>query len=201
MPVVTRLTAGKRDPSRVNVYLDESYSFSLSADLVLASGLKKGVSLTQAQLDTYKVKSTGEKVFGKILNFLSYRPRATREVRDRLLLYLKDFEDQESITKLTLSRLDSLGYLSDLEFAKWFVESRNKSRPRSVRALSYELYHKGISKEIISQVLQELGSDKSALELIIEKKQHLPPDKLMAYLARQGFPYELIKKALASRLK
>ena len=99
------------------------------------------------------------------------------------------------------SRLDSLGYLSDLEFAKWFVESRNKSRPRSVRALSYELYHKGISKEIISQVLQELGSDKSALELIIEKKQHLPPDKLMAYLARQGFPYELIKKTLASRLK
>lgn len=191
---VTRLVAQQRDPARVNVFLDGKYAFSLSADEVIKRQLAVGQSLSRKLVAELESLSDEEKLFAKLLNFLSYRPRSVKEVRDRLYQYVGKGED-ELKTQL-IARLTHLGYLDDLQFARWFAHSRATHRPRSTRHLASELYAKGIDQETVSLVLQEAGDDREAIRRQIAKKAGYPRDKLVAYLARQGFSWEMIREEL-----
>lgn len=194
MPVITKLSAQLRDPARVNVFLDGKYAFSLSAEEVIKRGLKVSQPLSTPEVSDLSALSKDEKVFAKVINFISYRPRSEREVMDRLYQYLGP--DEKEAKEALVKKLQKLGYLNDLEFARWFAQSRRANRPRSIRQLASELYAKGIGKEVISQVLGEEGDDREAIEKLIAKKSNLEPDKLAAYLARKGFSWEIIKEEL-----
>lgn len=201
MPTITRLKAGKRDPTRVNIFVDEKFAFSLSAEEVITRHLKVGQEIENTHLDNLRSTSQEEKLFAKIINFLSYRPRSVKEVKDRLAKYLIGNENKDSIVESMTQRLLKLGYLDDEKFAEWFVESRNNHRPRSRRELSNELYKKGIPRDISRSVINKMAKDEDAINELIDKKKNLDKDKLMSYLARRGFSYDLIKSALASRLE
>ena len=68
--------------------------------------------------------------------------------------------------------------------------------------MEQELMMKGVSSEDIGVVMGELGQEDElqSLMAVIEKKRRLAQyqeqDKLIGYLARQGYKYDLIKKAL-----
>ena len=192
MAIVTRLVQGKKDPTRVNVFLDHKFALSLSAEEVIKQSLAIGKNLSDDIVVSLKKTSQEEKIFSKLINFLSYRPRSEKEVKDRLRKYLPDAPHDYILGMC--DKLKSLGYLNDLEFARWFAHSRVKSRPRSTRHLAQELYQKGLSKEVIANVLSEFSDDRAALRALLTKKSTLPKDKLISYLARRGFSWELIKE-------
>jgi len=155
MAIITRLSAGKRNPSRVNIYVDGLFTLALSLDEVVKQGLAKGVELSPERIQSLKAFDDAEKVYAKVLNFLSFRPRSIKEVRDRLREYqVKDPDQQDSL----INRLIDKGYLDDLAFARWFVNSRNSFRPRSALQLSAELAQKGISRDLIKMVITPFGS-------------------------------------------
>lgn len=192
---ITKLSAQKRDPSRVNIFLDGKYSFSLSADEVILRQLHKDQILSQQEVGELSSLSGSEKVFAKVISFISYRPRSVKEVKDRLYTYLGP--DEEEQKKALIARLEKLGYLDDRQFAKWFVSSRVQNRPRSLRHLSAELYAKGITKEIITEALSEGADETSAIRQLIKKKKGMDRDKLTAFLARRGFSWEIIKDEIS----
>lgn len=194
MPTITRLAQGKRDPTRVNLFLDGKFAFSLSADEVIKRGLTKDSELQDQSLRELESLSNQEKLFSKVINFISYRPRSIKEVNDRLYKYLG--KGEEEVKSSMIDRLKELGYLDDEAFAKWFVESRSAHRPRSKRHLASELYSKGIDKVIIDNALASSGDEKEALKKLIAKKKNMEHDKLVAFLARRGFPWTLIKSEL-----
>lgn len=191
MSTITRLVAGVRDPSRVNVYLDGKFTFSLSADEVTSRGLAVGIKLDEKGLATLEDKSTVEKLTSKILNFLSYRPRSQTEVVRRLQHYKATLEQVTAV----LDFLRPLGYLDDESFAEYLVDSR-RSQGRSTRHIQSELSRLGIDKDTISSILTDPTADRQSLQELIEKKSHLPREKLISYLARRGFSWELVKQAL-----
>lgn len=66
-----------------------------------------------------------------------------------------------------------------------------------------ELLSKGVSKEVIEDIVQKSTRDeKSELAKVIAKKSSRYTDekKFMAYLLRQGFDYDDIKAALSEDL-
>jgi regulatory protein len=188
---VTALKQGLRDPSRVNVFLNGKFAFSMSAEEVITRHLHVGQLLSESEVSSLTHVSDQEKVFGKIVNFISFRPRSVKEIKDRLYTYLGP--DDEETKANVMAKLDKLGYLNDREFAKWFVESRQSHRPRSYRHLASELYAKGLDKSVIQEALQSGADERDALRQLIEKKQGMERDKLISYLARRGFSWELIK--------
>lgn len=192
MPQISRLVAGKKNPGRINVYLDGVFAFALSLDEVVKNGLKKGKELTDDQVKVLKKTDALNWVYAKILNFLSFRPRTEFEVRTRLKKY--DVTDAIS-TDWIINKLTDQGYLSDFSFAKWFVESRTHNRPRSKRHLTSELRARGVDISIINQVLTETDETHS-LEQLIAKKRTLSRDKLLQYLLRRGFKYDLVQAKL-----
>jgi len=55
----------------------------------------------------------------------------------------------------TITRLTELGYLDDDAFARTWVESRDRARPRGERALRTELDRKGVDRAVVDTVLDD----------------------------------------------
>ncbi|PIR99304.1 hypothetical protein COT87_00265 [Candidatus Collierbacteria bacterium CG10_big_fil_rev_8_21_14_0_10_44_9] len=196
MPEITCLVQGKKNPNRVNLYLDNTFAFALSIDEVAKNGLKKGLELSESEILSLKEKDNNEYIYAKLLNFLSYRPRTIKEVRDRLHKYaVKDKIKQN----LFIAKLSDRGYLDDLKFATWFIESRNTHRPRSQRMLTQELMLKGVSRTVIAEALTGVVDDSGTISRLLDKKLGIKhtlgadeKQKIYVYLSRQGFSWDKI---------
>lgn len=200
MPVITRLVAGQKNQRRVNLYLDGQFAFALSLDEIVKRGLKKGLELAEDTIDGLKARDADDYLYAKLLNFLSYRPRSTKELRDRLYRYeVKDPAKQDSF----IARLTTQGYLDDLAFARWFIASRNTHRPRSVRQLTAELQKKGVSREIIAAASGDFAKEESTLRSLLGKKLGRPRvltlrerQQIYIYLARRGFAWDKLREVV-----
>ena len=98
--------------------------------------------------------------------------------------------------------------MNDQEFASLWVENRTQFKPRGKRALSSELFQKGIHNEIIEDVLGELDEEMLAYQCArskISKYRGLDEkafqNKLSGLLSRRGFPYHIIKDVVGSLWK
>jgi regulatory protein len=198
VPVVTKIQQQKKRPDRYSVSIDGRFAFGLS-DLDLSnSGLREGQELSEEQIERLKQLSASGKAYAAALGFLSFRPRSVWEVQQ----YLVRKEIDQATAEDTIKRLIEHNLVNDLEFARSWVDSRQLLKPRSKLVLAKELYAKRLDKEIIDQVLSEQGEDAElvAVTEVIKKKltqkQYQDQSKLMAYLARQGFSYSLVKRAL-----
>lgn len=185
---ITRLAPQKRNKERINVYLDGEFAFGLA--LNAASGLRVGQTLSGQEIDELQAIDTVEKAKASAFRFLSYRPRSTTEVRKRLLQ--KGYDEQ--VVQSAIARLTELSLLDDAGFAAYWVEQREAFRPRSRRALRYELFQKGVSREIVERALSELDdteSARSAAERKLHQWEQLPRDnffqKMHRYLQSRGF--------------
>lgn len=192
MDTITRLLAGKKNPGRINLYLDGEFAFALTLDEVVKNGLKKGQELTEDQVEALKKNDDLLWAYTKILNYLSFRPRTEFEVRARLKKY--GVTESASIDWV-VNKLKDHNYLSDLDFAKWLVGSRINNRPRSKQHLSAELRAKGVDPAVINQVLSNID-ETGLLEALITKKSTLSRDKLIQFLLRRGFKYSVVQAKL-----
>ena len=114
-------------------------------------------------------------------------------------------EITETQINLVIERLKQEKFLSDYNFTRFYIDNRNQSKGISRKKLLYELKSKGISESLMREVLEsdELFSqreDDTEIDKMIEKKLRRPitREKLMAYLVRQGFSYDLIKSKLSA---
>jgi regulatory protein len=194
---ITALKAQKRNPQRVNVYLDGRYAFGLAA--IEAARLRRGQVLSDEDIERLKERDSFEKAHDRALRFLSYRPRSEAEVRR----YLQDKAVSPVIEEEVIERLTRAKLLDDLAFARYWVENRESFNPRGLRMLRYELRQKGLSEETIAQALTDLDEQESAYRIALRRGRRLAHldqlsfrQKLGAYLLRRGFPYEVVNLAV-----
>lgn len=194
---ITAITVQVKRPGRYSVYVDGKFAFGLGANQLLNLGLANDQDVTEAELEQLKQESEVGKIYDKTLNLLSFRLRSEHELRD----YLKRKQQSPAIIEIILNRLSKLGYVDDKQFASRWVANRRLLKPISSLKLRSELKQKRIANDIIDEVLRDDTTDEQeVLKQLIERKLKRYPDqqKLMAYLARQGFRYDDIKQALKS---
>jgi len=149
-------------------------------------------------------------VLAAALRFLEARPRSTAEVRRRLLTngYRPDLVDG------CVERLLDLGILDDEAFARTWVESRDRARPRGERALRSELARKGIDRAVTNEVLDDreaehpeadadaarrvLARHASALARVADPRARR--QRAYALLARSGFDSETATDVIRSEV-
>jgi regulatory protein len=194
MLTVTRLEPQKKNPQRLNVYLDGVFAFGISR--AVAPWLSEGDQLSQQKVQDLKKSDLSESAYQRALNFLSYRSRSEQEIR----LNLSKHQIPEEIIIEVLDKLRQSSLVDDRAFARNWIENRTQFKPRGKRALITELFQKGISREIIDDELKGLDEDQLALRCARGKAsifQHLDQEtfqkKMHAYLNRRGFPYHIIK--------
>ena len=215
---ITDMKQGVKNPNRVNVFIDGGFAFSLDVAQVVELKLKIGRVLTEEELAECKRVSEFGKLYQRALEWVLARPRSERELRDYLVRKLRkpssdppprarrygaqslrslpvgredSSEDIHELSDKIIKRLSLKGYLDDKKFAEWYVENRFVKKGISKKRLRMELMKKEIVKEIIDEVL-EGRDDEAEIDKIIERKRDKYDDeKLINYLCRQGFSYQL----------
>jgi len=195
---VTAIKAQIKNVERVSIHVDGKYAFSLTQSQLLEHKLFVGKELSESDVNDLKAASDYGKLLERVMNYVMIRPRSIREVRDYLWRKKADPEMAESI----LQRFITKGYLNDASFAQSWARARQLTKPVSKRRLVAELQQKGVPSDDIQKALGETEYDElEALREIITKKRkqarYHDEQKLMQYLARQGFSYDSIKNTLA----
>ena len=205
---ITAVSLQVRDKNRVNVSVDGKYRFSLDVSQVIDLGIKIGQDYSDVQLLEFETESQFGKLYGRALEYCLMRPHSAREVRDYLYRKTRPSRTKTGelkpgvslqLTVRVFNRLVEKGYINDQKFAHYWIENRSLTKGASQRKLVAELRAKGVDVGIIEQILGETErNDSSEIQKIIAKKRLRYPDdqKLMMYLARQGFSYDDIKEAL-----
>lgn len=206
---ITAISPQTRNKDRVNVSVDGKYRFSLDIYQLSDLKIKVGQEYSEKDIKNLEDESQFGKVYGRALEYCLMRPRSAREVRD--YLYRKTMtvrtrtgEKRPGVSTLTTARvfdrLADKGYINDENFARHWIENRHNLKGISRRKLTAELKLKGVDSEIIERLIPASGrNDGIEIQKVITKKRSRYPDnqKLMAYLARQGFSYDDIKSALS----
>lgn len=97
-------------------------------------------------------------------------------------------------TDLIVERLCERGYVDDRKFATWYVENRFVKKGVSQKRLRMELVKKGIGQDIIEEVLDGRVDEEEIKKIIARKRAKYTQEKLIAYLCRQGFSYDLVRQ-------
>lgn len=196
---ITRITEQVKQRGRYSILVDGAYSFSLSEAALLDSGLAPGAELTAEQLAGWKRQSADDKLYSRALRYVAMRPRSVGEMRT----YLQQKGASPALADQILNKLSKLGLLDDAAYARAFVATRRLLRPTSRLKLQQQLRAKHLSDEVIGQALgSEQADEQTALRTVAVKKWQIAryrqePQKLMRYLASQGFGYDDIKNVLA----
>jgi regulatory protein len=191
---ITALKAQKKNPNRVNVFLDGEFAFGVSR--IVAAWLKTGQILTEEKVLSLQQDDAREVAFQNALIVISYRPRSVHEVQKKLRE--KGFDD--TVIDLVVERLKASGLVEDKEFAQAWIENRTVFRPRSQRLMALELRQKGVPDEVVQKALVDSVDDETlAHQAAIQYARKLKNlewlefrKKLSAFLARRGFSFEII---------
>ncbi len=194
---ITAITAQVKTPGRYSIFIDGKFAFGLSQAGLLSSGIRIGQEYSATQLEQLKDTAQVDKMYNKVLELVMRRPRSQWEIED----YLKRKKQEPELIGNVVARLSERGFVDDADFARRWVESRHLLKPTSTRKLTLELKQKRISDEIIRQVLSDDQTDeREVLRAEITKKRrqtrYQDDQKLIAYLARQGYRYDDIKTVL-----
>ena len=187
---ITDIKQGVKNENRVNIYVNGKYSFSLDIAQVVDLKVKIGRELTKAELDELKRASEYGKLYQRALEWALVRPRSVKELKDYLKRKGADFSD------VVVERLVDKGYVDDGKFARYYVENRFVKKGVSERRLRLELQQKGVAREIVDEVLENSDRDdtEEIRKMIARKRAKYDDEKLIAYLCRQGFSYDLVRE-------
>jgi regulatory protein len=195
--IITAISPQKRNPERVNVYIDGEFGFGMPVKL--ASNLNIGQKITLREIDEFKKEDAIEKGYLQALNFISYRPRSEAEVARRL----EKYEIPDEIAEAVMMRLKQNRYVDDSKFAELWVDNRCEFRPRGAYALRMELRSKGVSEDVISLALTDLDEEGLALKAARKASRRYDrltnkdfQQKIYGYLSRRGFKYDIISSTL-----
>lgn len=164
---------------------------------MLESKLTRGQELSSAEVGNYQKLSADDKLYNRTLRYIAMRPRTRWEIET----YIKRKQASPPLVEQILNKLSNVELIDDAKFARAFVNDRRLLRPTSRRKMIAELRKKHVASELIEEAVgSEQEAEIEALRATIAKKRrqskYHDDDKLMQYLARQGYNYSDIKAAM-----
>lgn len=209
MPRISALKLQK-NRKRVNIYVDDAYATSLDLLSVAKLGLKKGMELSALEIKRLVRKHKLTKLLDRATRFLAYRPRTEQELRTRLLREWRGEVGKPAFRKLldeVIATLRQRGLLDDRAFGQWWINQRQTFRPKGTRFLRAELRQKGVSQEMIEELLQGLDDYAAATRAAEKRLRSVSPadrqrarEKLIKYLERRGFAWQTIRRVVDEKL-
>lgn len=197
---ITDITAQKRN-ERENIYIDDKFAFGLSSELRYKYDLYIGKEISDEFINDVLKAEEQNKVLNHAFNILSYSQNSKMNIYKKLMR--KGYEE-EFVLK-AIEYCEEKNYINDRLYAENFIKDKTNISKHGSNRIRYDLISKGVSKDIIDEVL-DLDHDEEyerALELANKKIKSYRNDdrnaiyrKLGGYLQRRGYGYDIVSKVL-----
>ena len=200
--IITDIRQGVKNPNRANIFINGKFSFSLDITQLVDYRLKTGKLVSDEELEEFKKASEFGKLYQRTLEWVLARPRSEKEARDYLRRKIYEKKLNPDYQERILARLVEKKYLDDAKFAEFYVENRFVKKGVSRKRLKMELRKKGVSEDVIEEVLEGSERDDATeiRKMIARKRGRYDAEKLIQYLCRQGFSYSLVKEIVSEEL-
>ncbi len=200
---VTDITVQKKRRNRFSVFLDEQFGFGLSQDTLLKSGIARGDTLDDAQIDRILQMEERYRIKEKAFRLLAVRARSRKELADRLG---DAGYDKSNITDI-IDMLEQQHYINDAEFAVMFARSRMISKPCGRLLLRRELKQKGLDDAHIERAIAEVFKDtdevRTARQVAEKRRKRLASvdeakarKRITDLLLRRGFSWDVVHEIM-----
>ena len=207
-----KLTAKPGKGEKIHLSLDGEYIATVNADYWFTCGIKSGSEVTPEQLEELLTESARRKMMNKALDLLSMRDYSRRELADKLVTKAWEKKEQKDMDLGSLKqqasdicdRLEELGLLNEERFARSYVDELIRRKHLSKSGLKTALIQKGVQRDIIETVLEEVDDDpvEQIRELLATKfrNRDLSDEKqktrTVNALLRLGYHYNEIHAAM-----
>ncbi|MBE6736363.1 MAG: regulatory protein RecX [Ruminococcaceae bacterium] len=212
-----KLTAKPGKGEKIHLSLDGEYIATVNADYWFTCGIKSGSEVTPEQLEELLTESARRKMMNKALDLLSLRDYSRRELSDKLVTKAWEKKEQKDMDLGSLKqqasdicdRLEELGLLNEERFARSYVDELIRRKHLSRSGLRTALIQKGVQRDIIETVLEEVDVDPvEQIRELLETKfktRDLSDEKqktrTVNALLRLGYRYNEIHAAMGDQLE
>ncbi len=194
---ITQITPSDETGKR-EIYIDGELFAAIPADIVMSLDLHTGDEYDEAAAEGLLIRLESLRALQKAYTYLSYNALSHKKLKDKLV----GAGFSEEAAELALERLKQLGLVDDTQLALRLKSVMLTSKRWGRRRAKEELYKRGISAEVCSEVLADY-EDEAALYWQIEHKygkRDLADPKerarVTAGLVRLGFSFDDIRRAL-----
>ena len=203
MPIITRIAEQKRRPNRRNVYLDGTFAFGCSFNVIARFRLREGMTLTPEQVRLIELGEVRQECFDRAMAYVGSRMHSRMELARKL----NRREYGPAVVEAVLEELARMGYVNDEQFALSKVRSIATHKHHGKRRAAIELLKAGVKGEAARRALEEVYDAQdsvAAARQLAEKKsaslRKLEPmvarRRLVGMLQRRGFDYESIRSVV-----
>ena len=207
--LITKILKSRRERNKYEVFIDDKPGLRVSESTLAKSGLYTGKALDEQAIEQIIKADSRERARQVAVNFISYRPRSSKEILDKLAR--KEFSRELALE--VVDQLKELNLLNDLQFARMFVRDKLLGKPMGKAMLRRKLLEKGIAFQMSERVLKEYVTEENEQEaaktLAVRKMKMsrsrfsaLDPlarqKRLIDYLLSRGFSHDIAYKTVRS---
>lgn len=196
MAEITNIVKSGKD--KYSVYLDGSFYCFLNSETIVKSGFKTGKNVEKADIETAQFENEKLVAFDKALKYLS-AIKSEKQVKD----YLFGKGYAAKTVKYVVDKLHEYNYLNDELYAKAYIS--NYQHKKGKRLISFELESKGVSREIINNLMEDFDENDEIINALADKflknkpKDNKTAKKLMNHLFSKGYSFDKINKVVKNK--
>ena len=192
------LKAQRGRGSKIHLLLDDEYKITTDVEFWALNYINDGTDISDDEWEALVEKINYRKAFNKCADLLSRRDHSVKELRDKLLRTVDENSADKAIDKYI-----EMGYLDDEKFAKTLAEHLYTVKNYSDSHVKQELFKRGISRDIVNEIIDSSENDPIQSVITIINKKYLNKlnieggrEKVIAAMMRKGFSYSDIQSAL-----
>ncbi len=195
--LITELSVFKGDTYKL--VLDDEQTFFVNSTVVSEFLLHKGGELSGDKLAQIQQADTRRKAKKRALYLLGTKQYCYKELYTKLR---RSYD--EDTAREAADAMRDYGYVNDEEYAPKLAEYLIRTKRWGVRKAKYEMLHRGLSAELVEDVLSEYSEDDISEEIteLLERKYYNKiadyddRRRTIAALARRGYDYNSVKRCI-----
>lgn len=183
--------------NKYHLYVDDTWA-GIFLDVTLAmSKWKTGQEIDEQEFRQVKSENDRKLSFDMAVSYMEKYVVSEKGIKD----YLKKKTFDEKTIKQTIEKLKEYGYIDDEKFAQNYFDSLSENKGK--RAIANKLRSKGISSEIIENLMENVDEEKQIEQATIlaqkfvknREKSPKTKQKCLAHLIYKGYDYSVALKA------
>ncbi len=194
-----KLTYKKGKGDKIHISIDGEYALTVDEMYFASLYLKDGQEISEEEFTALSETVNIRRAYNCAVSLLSRRDHSEKE----LLRKLKEKGYAEG-AESAVEKLKNSGYIDDERFCRLYASELVRVKSYGKKRVEQELYRKGVSREIINSVLEEISFDTDTLSDIIKRKylskmtDEKGRQRIFNALMRLGYSYSEIREALIS---
>ena len=198
---ISQIVPDSQRPELSRLILQNGTVLTVETAYVQTGRLQPGDDADVETLAALQSHDDENRLMEAALRFLGPRPRSRAEIRRRLLRPGKPStpQDPEAIERV-LDRLEGYNYVNDADFARFWVENRDRFNPRAARVVRQELRQRGVARDTTDDATdpeldteRALNAGRKYTSRLTGMEYQSFRERTGQFLMRRGFSYDVTR--------